>query len=410
LLTADLVHVRRRGDRLLVVPLGEPERLRARELAGMAISLIKAHVGLARGALLEAWNQIPVAPSEIRLARGLWKLALDACEFDEGNTLDPAALRRELFLRAASLRQGEVHAFDRDSLLREAAEARQVTVEAIEEALYADLPAAHVLREARLPSPDGLVAHYDVSQHQAVLLRAVRVHASVFCADAAGYRDLFRKLKFHRLLYTIAKLERGAGYVIDVDGPFSLFEQTTKYGLRLALALPALMACAQWDVTAELRWGKDRRPLRYHARGGEKCLPDAATVEKALPDDSAALLTDLRRLDSPWLVSPSETILDVPGIGVCVPDLQFVHRETGQRVYLELLGFWSRAAVWKRVEMVERGLGQPIVFAVSKHLRVSEEVLPDEVPASLYVYARALSASAILERVEKLAIQARPRE
>jgi predicted nuclease of restriction endonuclease-like RecB superfamily len=186
LLTADLVHVRRRGDRLLVVPLGEPERLRARELAGMAISLIKAHVGLARGALLEAWNQIPVAPSEIRLARGLWKLALDACEFDEGNTLDPAALRRELFLRAASLRQGEVHAFDRDSLLREAAEARQVTVEAIEEALYADLPAAHVLREARLPSPDGLVAHYDVSQHQAVLLRAVRVHASVFCADAAG--------------------------------------------------------------------------------------------------------------------------------------------------------------------------------------------------------------------------------
>ena len=38
------------------------------------------------------------------------------------------------------------------------------------------------------------------------------------------------------------KLERGAGYAIDIDGPFSLFEQTTKYGLRLALALPAIMA------------------------------------------------------------------------------------------------------------------------------------------------------------------------
>ena len=58
MLTADLVHVRRRGDRLLVVPLDEAERVRARELAGAAIALIKAHVGLPRGTLLEAWNQI----------------------------------------------------------------------------------------------------------------------------------------------------------------------------------------------------------------------------------------------------------------------------------------------------------------------------------------------------------------
>jgi hypothetical protein len=204
------------------------------------------------------------------------------------------------------------------------------------------------------------------------------------------------------LLCTIAKLERGRGYALDIDGPFSMFEQTTKYGLRLALALPAIMACAQWDVTAHLRWGKDRRPLQYHARGGESDV-SAAIPPKVLPDDVATLLADLRRLDSSWQVSPSDAILDVPGVGVCVPDLQFVHRETGRSVHFELLGFWSRAAVWKRVEMAERGLSEAIVFAVSKHLRVSEEVLPDEVPASLYVYARVLSASAILERVEQVA-------
>ena len=62
MLTADLVHVRRRGDRLLVVPLSDADRPRARELAGTAISIIKAHLGLSRGVLLEAWNQIPIAP------------------------------------------------------------------------------------------------------------------------------------------------------------------------------------------------------------------------------------------------------------------------------------------------------------------------------------------------------------
>jgi uncharacterized protein len=405
LLTADLVHVRRRGDRLQVVPLDESDRVRARELAATMLSLIKSHVGLSRGALTEAWAQIPIAPADNRLARGLWKLATDACEFDEGSAVDPVALRREVFLRAADLRKQGQQAFDRDGVLREVAAGRQVSTSTIEDALYADLPTAHVLRETRLPGADALVASYDLSQHQAVLLRAVSVRARVFCADAGGYRDLFRRLKFHRLLHTIAKLDRGRGYALDIDGPFSMFEQTTKYGLRLALALPAIMACAQWDVTAELRWGKDRRPLQYHARGGEWDVPEPAP-QKVLPDGVAALLTDLRQQDSPWQVSPSDAILDVPGIGVCVPDLQFVHRDTGKRVHFELLGFWSRAAVWKRVEMAERGLGEAIVFAVSKHLRVSEEVLPDEVPASLYVYARVLSASAILDRVEQVAARA----
>jgi uncharacterized protein len=450
LLTADLVHVRRRGDRLLVVPLCEPDRVRARDLAATAIGLIGAHLGLARGTLLEAWAQVPVAPSELRLARGLWKLALDACEFDEGAELDPVALRREIFLRAASLRREP--GFDRAALLREIADSRQVGPDAIEQALYADLPSAHILRRAPLPSPDALVAQYEISQHQAVLLRAVSVHARVFCPDPAGYRYLFRKLKFHGLLYAISKIDRvrslpalgtcaapastpsglrpspspaaeprgrvwepsqgshddrGASYAIDIDGPFSLFEQTTKYGLRLALALPAIMACGEWDVSADLRWGKDRRPLRYHARGGQQAAQEQTGGAQALPDDPSTLLASLRAQDSPWQASAADAILDLPGLGVCVPDLQFVHRESGERVFLEILGFWSRAAVWKRVEMVQRGLRDPIVFAVSKRLRVSEEVLPDDVPASLLVYARTLRAEAILERVAEVAARAR---
>jgi hypothetical protein len=68
-----------------------------------------------------------------------------------------------------------------------------------------------------------------------------------------------------------------------------------------------------------------------------------------------------------------------------------------------VLGFWSRSAVWKRVEMVEAGLPHPIVFAVSKHLRVSEEVLGSDTPAALYIYARTMNARAVLERVEAVA-------
>lgn len=400
MLTADLVHVRRRGDRLTVVPVPAALRPRALELASAALALVRAHLGLPRGALLEAWQGIAIAPAENRLARGLFKLALDACTFEEGGVMDPVGLRRDLFSRAAAARAG-ARGYDRQAVLAEVARARGVEVDAIEEALYSDLPSAHVLRAANLPAAEGLLARYELSSHQAVLLRAVRVEARVSGPDTSSYRALFRKLKFHRLLYAIAKLPHGAGYAITLDGPMSLFEQTTKYGLNLALALPAIMACASWEVRADVRWGKDRRPLRYHNKGGKPAVLIDCSAEP--PDEVAALLADLRRQPSPWLATASDAILGLPGLGVCIPDLEFVHRETGRRVFLEALGFWSREAVWKRIELAKAGLPCPIVFAVSKHLRVSEEALPDDAPAALYVYARALHARAVLERVAAVA-------
>jgi predicted nuclease of restriction endonuclease-like RecB superfamily len=400
LLTADLVHVRRRGDQLLVVPLSESERPRARALASTAIELVRAHVGLPRGALLEAWGQVALAPSEARLGRGLFKLATDACEFNEGAALDPIELRRELFTQAAQFRRSGVDEFDREDQVQAIARRRGVDADTIEEALYADLPTAHLLRKANLPSADGLLARYDLAQHQAVLLRAVRLQARVFCTSASTYRALFRKLKFHRLLYSIAKLDRGKGYAIHIDGPFSLFEQTTKYGVQFALVLPAILECDVWDLSAELRWGKDRRPLRYHLRGRSTGSP---TAPAAYSDEVMALLSELQATATDWDVAVADAILDLPGLGLCVPDLVFVQRQTAKQVFLEVLGFWSRDAVWKRIELAQAGLPHPIVFAVSRHLRVSEEALGDETPAALYVYARAMNAKAILERVAAVA-------
>ena len=99
-------------------------------------------------------------------------------------------------------------------------------------------------------------------------------------------------------------------------------------------------------------------------------------------------------------------MLDLPGHGVCVPDLTFRHRRTRRVVHLEVMGYWSRDAVWRRVELVQAGLGEPIVFAVGQQLRVSEAVLDGELPGALYVYKRTMSAKAVVERVEAVAAAA----
>jgi predicted nuclease of restriction endonuclease-like RecB superfamily len=232
-----------------------------------------------------------------------------------------------------------------------------------------------------------------------VLLRASKVRATVHAPDAATLRALFRTLKFLRLLPVITAGTDGAHH-IELDGPLSLFQGGTRYGLQLGLALPALAACGRWSIDADVAWGADRRPLRFRLAG---VASDAGVIPPSLPDGIATLVAAFDKLASGWRVDLEPAVLDLPGAGLCVPDLAFVRDADGARVFFELLGFWSREAVWRRVELVRAGLPHRILFAASRALRVSESVLEDATSAALYVFARVPSAKQVLAHVERLA-------
>ena len=268
--------------------------------------------------------------------------------------------------------------WDRAALLEAAARERGTTAADIDAGLSADRPARQRLRAFDARPAAAIAAGFELSEAQAVLLRATGVTARVQARDAGTYRQLFRSRKFLRLLPVVAPAGDG-GYSIGLDGPLSLFQGGTRYGLQLGLALPAIAACDRWSVEADVRWGNDRRPLRFRVGGGA-IAQAAGGAEPAppppLPDELAAFVTAFERLDSGWRVEQAPAVLDLPGAGVCVPDLAFVRARDGARVHFELLGFWSREAVWRRVELVRAGLPHRILFAVSKALRVGEAVDP----------------------------------
>ena len=396
MLTADLVVARRHKGELKVAALDARKRARAAELAAAYLELAREHVGSSREELDEAHAAVEVAAADRRLADGLRKLVEDRCEFDAEPAIDPAALRSEVYLLAsAARREGR---FDRAEVMAEVAGRHQLAPEELDAALYADLRGAHVLRQVAWIDPARLVDEYELAQAQAVLLRAVKVTVDVACASPAAYRALFRKLKFLRLLHRIEENEDG-GYRIEIDGPFSLFESVTRYGLQLAMALPVLRECEAFALRADVRWGPDRAPLQFRLDGGA----GRPGEEPPPPEEVAGLVAALEAIDTPWRAAPARAILELRGVGLCVPDLVFEHQGTGECIYLEVLGFWSREAVWRRVELVEAGLSDRILFAVSERLRVSEQVLGDEQPGALYVYKKVMSARAVLDRVERLA-------
>jgi hypothetical protein len=423
MLTPDLVLARRREGELVVQRLSPAQRTCAQQLAEAYLAIVRDGVGRTRDELDELLDAVQVKASEQRLAEGLRKLVEDRCEFGAPVELDAVELRRELFRRAAAGRRaldGEAR-FERSTLLQQVADERSLSVEALELALYGDLRGAQALRgvgELATLSPARLVAAYELGQSQAVLLRAVKVVATVFCSSAGAYRALFHRLRFLRLLYTIhpvrprddpdappdpRALRLRTGYRVELDGPFSLFDSVTKYGLQLALALPAVRRCDQWHIEAELRWGKGRERLMFREAGAAVAEPDDDMLPPAhLSDEVQGLLNGVRAAGGSWKVAAARALLELPGVGLCVPDLVFTHRPTGEKVYLEVLGFWSRQAVWRRIELVQRGLSTKVLFAVSERLRVSEAALDKTLPSALYVFKHALSPRAVLERLDGL--------
>ena len=401
MLTADLVRAKRRGDELLLVKVDADTRRRALALADELILAAAANVGHSREEWDEAKGAVESEPRDARLKAGLAKLVEDRCTFATDETVDPLALRRDLFLHATGVRRalplGEP--FDRDAVVETFARERGLTKDAVERALFADLRDAQELTAFDAVTPDALVALWERGQAQAVLLRAVRVTIDVRCATPGATRALFHRLKFLRLLATITRTDDG--HRIVIDGPFSLFEASTKYGLELAMILPVLEHCDEWSLVAEVRWGKERTPLTFRLDGARTITRGRAP---RLPDDVSALVESFEALREKkatgWRVSPAKEILDLPGVGLSVPDLTFTR--DGIAVHLEVMGYWSRDAVWKRVELVEKGLAQPVLFAVSTRLRVSEEVMPDDAPSALYVYKGTMSARAIAERLDAL--------
>jgi predicted nuclease of restriction endonuclease-like RecB superfamily len=398
MLTADLVDARRKNGELLLRPLDREGRAEALAIGASLLDAASAHVGRRREELEDAWDEAIAAGARPKLAAGLRKLVADACVFEAETEVDPIELRRVLFTHASEARRAR-DAFDRAEVLAEAAKILGLAADTVERAMFADLRSEHLLRAAPTLDAASIVEAWELGQAQAVLLTAVRITCEIASASPGLVRAFFARLKFHKLLFSVERIGGGAFRVV-IDGPYSMFDAVTKYGLRLALALPALRSLERWSLVADVRWGKAREALVFRlASDADVGARDDRDVH--LADDVRELLEAIDAQGNPWRARPASALLDVPGEGVCIPDLELT--KDGETVFVEVLGFWSRDAVWRRVEWAARGLGAKVVFAVSSRLRVSAEVLDDAAPASLYVYKGKMSPRAVLEHAERLA-------
>ena len=404
MLTADLVRLRKKGDHHVLEGLGDESRRALRDAADRLVALGLASVGRTRGELEVLRVTEGSSPREKLLIKGLEVVFDDASTFEGGGGAESVERRLALFEYAAKRRKEDAagDTFDRDEILASFAATSGVDAEAIDRDLYADRKREERLVHAGFTNGEALVARWELGRVQALLLRATAITIELERSEPNALRKLLRALKFQQLLHVV-EMQGESGAVIRIDGASSLFDATTKYGLRYALLVPAIIVAGASSIVAELK-GRPSKSFCADEELLRSLRAEASRLAGEVPargevDD---LLERFPALASRWTAERASRLIDLAGVTVCVPDLEFV-RDDGLRVAFELVGFWNRKAVWSRVEAVEQGLAAPVLFAVSERLRVSSEALPKEAPSALYVFKGTLRPKLVLEHLDRLA-------
>jgi len=399
-LTSELLRVRLRGECVEPRYLRGGVRERLQPVAHELVAALRAARGEPRAAVRVALEAVDHRPTDRPVVAGLRKLLIDRCRFEVAAGPDPATVREQVFREAAEQRRAltSYQRFERTAVLSAASRALDIDEHTVAKRLYADLRDRELLIELLPIDPQTLLERYDVALAQGVLLRATEVTIEIEGERAGAIRQLFREARFRGLIHQVMDLGQGR-YQMRLDGPFSLFSAVQKYGLALALFLPAVLRCRAWRLSASLLWGREREPRRFELDPTRGLVPHGQATSGVSPD-LEHFVASFRKLATSWQVERADRIVAVPGEAACVPDLVFTNAHTGARVYLEAFGFWSRQAVWQRIEAIERGLPLHLILAVGKQLRVSEAVIEDSESASLYVYRSTMRPRAVLERLE----------
>lgn len=401
MLTVDLVRVRRKKDGTLSPAyLTGANAARLLPVAALYVAAHRERIGQSRDEIDDAIDAIEVPARDRVAALGLRKVVEDRCTFEVQDGADPEGLREQVFAASARAHKAlDLRAeFDRAAVLAEVAGKLGMTPEAVDAGLYADLRGNEKLQTCDALTPEAAVERYNLGLAQAILLRAKRVTVRLEGEEPRTMRRIFRAVRFHQLIHVVRGTPK-TGYTIELDGPFSLFDSVQRYGFRLALFLPAVLGCKSFHVRAEVLWGKEREPFTFEIGPEDGLVPQAPEPTDTTPE-LEVFVAAFGRLASAWKVKRCQRLFALPGEVVCVPDLVFENAETGEEVYLEVFGFWSRAAVWQRVEQIRKGgLKLRLLLAVGKQLRVSEEVLGEEDAGEVYVYRATMSPRAVLERL-----------
>ncbi|MDM9586222.1 MULTISPECIES: DUF790 family protein [unclassified Nostoc] len=400
MLPTDLLMHRQNGEEII------PKRLKIdRATSDLAIELInyfQSAVGKTQGVLERQLTDFEGDSTDYRVKRGLaYILKSSFCTFEVVSPLEPQMLRERVFSLAAksvSSRESTQVTLSKiaDELTQELE--REVLLEQVRNGLYADLSENKILTVFDAPTAPDLLNRYNLSQVQGVFYKASKLVLNAHRNVPGEYKLLFRYLKLFQLM---AYIEGDAdhGFTITIDGPTSLFNPSTRYGLAIAKLIPALLHVTKWSLSSILQtrdaytnsWKTGRFTLNSEC-GLVSHYPPGKPYDSML---EASFADKWDALKSGWALEREVDLIPIPG-SVMIPDFRLVHAD-GRTFLLEIVGYWRPEYLQKKFSQVRRAGRDDLILAISERLNLEKAgVKLNDVPARIVWFKDKLLPKAVL--------------
>lgn len=367
-----------------------------------------------RASLLEAAAKLEHG-GDHRLVRGLFAMLERRTDFAAPRSaVPPQTARRRLFEESAA-RGLALSDEGRASIVESVSRGMGIGADELEEAMWNDSEERMLVRRFRPVGAAELAVLYNRSLAQTLLFRCTSMEVRL--RGGAHWKRVLREVKRRRLMYVLEPVRgpdgepRAEVASCTVEGPESLFRMTDRYGTAMARILPAVMAAPGWEVSGTIVRPTDdaegpriyRFALSDKAHGALLRMPggegsgDPAPYDSSVEERFAAAFEShfatrdaghaggadaARRPASDhlgWRLVREPDPLIAAGRAM-IPDFAF--ERFGRRVYLEIVGFWTRDYLRKKSEKVEALLkgsgGAPpadLLVAVDSGLACSQGVL-----------------------------------
>lgn len=390
MLPSDLLLVRRRKDKIR--PRYAKPSSETLEIATRLIQAYKSHTGEKKHALKELVRELEEAGYDYRFVRGLSVLLDRRSVFECHVEYDPTDLRRQVF-QTVEKWGAPTTPEHRRRIVESVASERGMSVDEVEEALYADLDSELVLKEFNPLSGEELIRDYNVSLTQTLLFNSTQI---AFTASG-NWQKIFFIVKRLGLIYEVFRRE---DFRVKIDGPASIFKLTRRYGTALAKLLPTIIANREWRVEAKILWKYNNKIYDFKIWSGRHGGVFGKTTGLDVGFDSVVeqnFSARFRALDSGWRLRREPEPVPA-GRYVIIPDFIFEKGEV--KVFMEVVGFWTEEYLRRKIKKL-RKMDVSMLIAVNENLACEKlERLEKSGKVNIVYYKNKVPLAPIMHHLE----------
>jgi predicted nuclease of restriction endonuclease-like RecB superfamily len=367
-----LLNIKRRRGRIYVSFLSDEHE----ELASLMIEKFNKSIeyNATKGSLDDEIKALEYQ-YDYRIVRGLYIVLERLCKFKskaEYYGVDPMMLRRRVF-EESSRRGYALTEYERLSILESVAKHLGMDVKMVEDLLLSDLPHNMLIVSIENIDPHTLIALYNLSLIQTLLFRCIRLECTL--KDGADWKYLLRGVKRLGLMYT---LEYNDSMKCIIEGPLSLFKLTDMYGTSIAKLVPTIVRAKEWNIKAWTVSNDKSKSYEFILSSNDginiyRYEYDEGIYDSSIEERFANTFINYR---TGWSIRREPEPL-IAGGRAFIPD--FVFEKGALKVYLEIVGFWTKDYLARKLEKIRElkmNNGAEMLIAIDKTLASSMGNIP----------------------------------